>query len=212
MTQDFAKRKASPTSEKASAKTQKKSPKKATSTGSKRKVNSRKPAPKPNARKRPPFWAWIITGVCAAGFVAFLSKLSQKPTSTSTTVPAPQKEDVVAPKEQQSQVKFDFYQILKEHEVDVGDKVAAATPKQENIHYFLQVASFRSPAEADTQRAKILLLGLPANVEKTNDKEGNPWYRIVAGPFETRSKLAKARSILASEQINSFLIKRKIKP
>lgn len=209
MTQDFAKRKPSAQKpEKSTAKAEKSSKRKAdTRKANNRKPNVRKAAPAQKGKKRPPLWAWFATGIMVAGFAMFLSKLSQTPPNQSTNDVATEKPEKAA--EKQSQVQFDFYQILKEHEVDVGEKAAAAAPKQENIHYYLQIASFKSPAEADTQRASIILLGLPANVEESTDKKGNTWYRVVAGPFDNRSRLAKARSILASERLNSLLIKRK---
>ena len=119
---------------------------------------------------------------------------------------------LVTTKEETSQAKFDFYQILKGHEVKVDEKVISATPEPSNIIYWLQVASFKAAADADNMRAKLLLINLNASIEKTTDKHEQKWHRIMVGPFTSRSKLAKARSILASNELNTIMIKRKAQP
>ena len=225
MTQDFAKKKS--TSQKSAPKkktatttktrSNTRTPSKVTNkTNPKRKTNTRKKSPKPtSSTKKAPLWLWFIVIGGVVGFVIFLNHLSDsRATQQAEVVPgdANNSRTSKTSHKERSAVKLDFYEILKEHEVEVSDKVIAATPVADNIHYYLQAGSFRHTSDADTLRAKLILLGLPAKVETSNKQANTSWYRVIAGPFETRSKLAKARSILASEQISSLLIKRKIDP
>jgi len=211
MAQDFVKKKVSrtpsrtSTTKKSVGSTQKrKSDAQARSnTPEKRKTNSRKPS---SPKKTAPFWAWMLISICIIGFGFFLTQLSSKESGTQINA---EETNIKEPTEEQiSQVKFDFYEILKGKEVNVDERVIEKTPEQKNITYFLQAGSFKQLSDADTLRAKLLLQGLPVSIEKTTNKNGQEWHRVVAGPFDTRSKLAKARGILASNEINSIVLKR----
>ena len=112
-------------------------------------------------------------------------------------------------KNRQPQPRFDFYQLLKEQEVVVPDTTPELTDTEsDNSVYLLQAGSFRNSNDADQLRAQLLLLNLMATVEKARTRSGDTWHRVLVGPFESRSKLAKARSILASQEISSLLLKR----
>ena len=121
-------------------------------------------------------------------------------------------EDITAKqidKNRQPQPRFDFYQLLKEQEVVVPDTTPELTDTEsDNSVYLLQAGSFRNSNDADQLRAQLLLLNLMATVEKARTRSGDTWHRVLVGPFESRSKLAKARSILASQEISSLLLKR----
>ena len=45
------------------------------------------------------------------------------------------------------------------------------------------------------------------SVEETTGSNGR-WFRVYVGPFESRSKMAKARSLTASQDIDTLLLKR----
>ncbi len=202
MTQDFANKKAPSKKAKPSSKSAPKKP-------AKRKSNSRSAK---KTQKKAPLWAWLLIGICLMGFALFLNKISStKPTEASKNDTTPVEKNVEkAP--QESQVRFDFYQILKGHEVEVDDKIIDNTPKESNIIYWLQIASFKNVADADQMRARLLLINLNASIEKAENKNAQIWHRVMVGPFKSRSKLAKARSILASNEINGIVIKRKATP
>jgi cell division protein FtsN len=202
MTQDFA-------NKKKPSKKAKSSPKSAPKTAPKRKSNSRTAK---KTHKKAPLWAWLFIGVCLMGFAFFLNKISST-TAIESRAHTPTSDKKIAPKApEESQVRFDFYQILKGQEVEVDDRVIENTPKESNIIYWLQIASFKNASDADQMRAKLLLINLNASTEKTTNKNAQEWHRVMAGPFKSRSKLAKARSILASNQINAIVIKRKAEP
>ncbi|MFT7387290.1 MAG: cell division protein FtsN [Candidatus Endobugula sp.] len=214
MSQDFAKKK-TPSRKSASkpAQPQKSSTSRATKTSDKSKTNARRTT---TIKKTPPFWAWIMTSICLVGFGVFLSALSDQTDNSSsagkntvnTAVINTISDDDGAIKVR-SQIEFDFYKILKGKEVNVDDRIVEKTPEPKNVIYYLQVGSFKQPSDADTLRARLLLQGLSVGTESTTGKNGQEWHRVVAGPFNTRSKLAKARSVLASKEISSIVLKRK---
>jgi cell division septation protein DedD len=214
MAQDFVKKKTTSQSRKATSKPaqqRKSSGSRATKKPVKRKTNARRPI----TTKSPPFWAWVAIAASLIGFGIFLSQLSG-PADDSAIILGSNEDSKSLNKEsnnsasikKESQIKFDFYEILKGKEVNVDDRIVEKTPEQKNITYYLQAGSFKQLGDADTLRAKLLLQGLSVSTEGTTGKNGQEWHRVVVGPFNTRSKLAKARSILASNNINSIVLKR----
>lgn len=176
-----------------------------------RKKTSNKPRTNRRQSKksnRAPTWAWIIIGLLLAGLISLLLFLANSSDSPQA-LPKTQQSPVKATKASPSQPRFDFYEILKEREITVPDRSAEITASiPTDIDYFLQAGSFRSDQEADKLRAELLLSNMEAKIESSN-KNGQTWYRVIAGPFKTRSKMAKARSVLASRGMSPLLLKRK---
>ena len=188
MTQDFAKKKQTP----------KKSGRQTS--------NKRKTPKKP--QRALPAWIWVLIGVVLGMLITVLSSKIMMRTKSSvgdTQRVTSKTEDAKPP-----QPRFDFYQLLKDQEVTVPDSIAQELANQsaKDITYLLQAGSFRNSADADRLRAQLLLLNLTATIEKVKASNGDDWHRVIVGPFESRSKLAKARSILASNEIDSLLLKR----
>lgn len=208
MAQDFAKKK-TPT---APAKSRSKSAASSSKKTSKRKGNTRTATQSPQHKpKKAPIWLWLVGIFGLVGFALFLNHLSDQAAPTTPTAVAEKPKDT-PPTKEESQARFDFYQILKGHEVEVDEKVINSTPEASNIIYWLQVASFKTAADADNMRVKLLLINLNASIEKTTNKQAQVWHRVMVGPFTSRSRLAKARSILASNELNAITIKRKAQP
>lgn len=172
------------------------------------KKNTRKPNRRrtPTKQKQAPLWAWVVIGLLAAALVTlliFLVNRSEVPVRISQPV-----EQVPQPEEALPQTRFDFYEILKEREIEVPDRSAEVTAAvQTDVELFLQVASFRRAEDADQLRANLLLQNMNAFVEQI-DREGSQWHRVVVGPFESRSRMARARSDLASQEFNTLLLRR----
>ncbi len=203
MTRDFAKkrpaRSTAARSSKASSKT--KSPTK------KKSGNTRKTA-KPT--KKPSWWLWLAAIVGIILFVFFLKKLASSTHNTATPATIENKISTEKPAADTPAIELDFYQILKEHKVTVDAEPIPDTTENAAVIYWLQAASFKTHDEANSLRAQLLLLNLEAVIEQTTDKQQRDWYRVLVGPYQSRSKMAKARSILASIEIKSLVIKRKI--
>lgn len=93
-----------------------------------------------------------------------------------------------------------------EVEVDPAEIAKARTSKTTEL-FILQAGSFRQREDADRRRAELLLLGLDPKVEETTGDNGR-WFRVYVGPFESRSRLAKARSLTAGQNIDTLTLKR----
>jgi cell division protein FtsN len=75
---------------------------------------------------------------------------------------------------------------------------AAATPPApgaDPFTYFVQAGAFRTPADAETQRAKLAMLGINAEVSE-REQSGRTVYRVRVGPFNQ-----KALADLTQEQL-----------
>ncbi len=172
--------------------------------------NKKRPAKKPmNTRKTPekkrlPGWAFFLCGVAFTLFAQLLYHLAQVDTKT------PDDEPQSATKQKTQEVTkpvYDFYEKLKTMEVPVPDDVVDER-EQENYNYALQAGSFKNRKDADQQRAEIILLGLDATIETRKSESGTTWHRIIVGPFTSRSKLNKARSMLIDNDLPTITIKR----
>lgn len=60
-----------------------------------------------------------------------------------------------------------------------------APPLVDPFIYFVQVGAFRSAEEAETQRARLAMLGFEANVTE-REQAGRPIFRVRMGPFDRR--------------------------
>lgn len=176
---------------------------------------------RPNKRKSKasvPVWLWLFTGALVGAFVMFLLHLNgltpgQRPPLTkseTTLVEAPVAADGQSTT-QTSEPRLQFYQLLKESTVEVPEPDPATINNQptDRVLYVLQAGSFKNSTDANRMRAELILLNLNASVEQSLGSDNQQiWYRVMVGPFESRSRMAKARSILVSNDINPLLLKR----
>lgn len=175
---------------------------------------NRKRRKQPSKKKSDvPGWVWLFTGAVLGAFVMFLVYLSDQPpakTVAATEKPkaTPKVEEKAVPKP-----RFDFYKLLEESEVVVETpeetKLQLEQQKTESMEYLLQVGSFRKSEDADSVRAKLILLNMDAKVEKVTVKSGETWHRVIVGPFTNTSAMANARATLVSNHFDTLLLKRK---
>lgn len=180
---------------------------------------TRKAPPPP--KRQVPVWMWLVVPLLVAGFVFVLVKLAdvepQQPKAAliqpAKPVPKPIKPaETPKPKAKAPEAKketFEFYQILQDSEVDTShvDAYQYEPRGEQDFYYMIQAASFRSNADADRLRAKLILSGLEAKIKASENKEGKTWYRVVVGPFETRSGESRAQDKLAAMGMNSYTYK-----
>lgn len=72
--------------------------------------------------------------------------------------------------------------------------------------YFLQAGAFRSEQDAEGVKARILLLGLQAEVQKAQ-VGGSTINRVRVGPFSGIDDMNQARAQLGSEKIESSVVR-----
>ncbi|PPB99662.1 SPOR domain-containing protein [Acinetobacter pittii] len=90
--------------------------------------------------------------------------------------------------------------------VGIDPNQSATTPQQPT--YILQVRSYNDPDQADARRAEIILNGLSADVLKSTEN-GQTWYRVISGPYDTQDAALAAQQTLQHSGIDSIVIKRK---
>jgi cell division septation protein DedD len=186
MTRDFARKKGKPSSAKHASPGPRRSP------GG--------PAP----------WTWFASGLLCGIFFSALVWLAMQQPDGAVVAEGDSASTNATPTAENPGPRFDFYTLLPEQKIDVDvdpAQIAAAQSSKASEQFLLQAGSFKQPQDADRRRAELLLLGLEAHVEEATGDNGR-WYRVYIGPFESRSKLAKARSITAQQGIDTLLLKR----
>lgn len=127
-------------------------------------------------------------------FYDLLPKQQVTPVPTQT-VPDVVPDDVTAP-------------VVEDSSSNSSDSTTDTTeaPKAKSSqHYMLQVNSFQSADEADKQRASVLLAGLPADVRHTTS-DGQEWYRVVSGPFNSKNEALRAQRQLQDSGIDALVV------
>ena len=94
-----------------------------------------------------------------------------------------------------------------EDEVPAPEPGTPAEAPRSSEYYLLQAGSFRQQEDADRRRAELLLLGLEPTIRESTGDNGR-WFRVYLGPFETRSKMSRARSLAAAQNIDTLVLKR----
>ena len=104
--------------------------------------------------------------------------------------------------------RFDFYKILPGTEEAVTDKEFKRTPPASSKEvYFLQVAAFQNPADADNLKARLALAGIEAQIQTATLPDGRVWHRVRVGPFSNKDELGKSRAALKENNLEANLIK-----
>lgn len=77
----------------------------------------------------------------------------------------------------------------------VAGAATPPAPGADPFTYFVQAGAFRTPQDAETQRAKLAMLGINAEVSE-REQSGRTVYRVRVGPFNQ-----KALADLTQEQL-----------
>ncbi|MDP3858892.1 MAG: SPOR domain-containing protein [Stagnimonas sp.] len=82
---------------------------------------------------------------------------------------------------------------------------AAASDSGER--YLIQVAAYRSRADADQQRAALALLGLSAKVEQVTIDQRETWFRVRVGPYSNTASAQAAQRTLQAQGLKGVVMK-----
>ena len=74
------------------------------------------------------------------------------------------------------------------------------------FNYFIQAGAFRTPEDAEQQRAKLLLMGMQAKVTE-REQAGRTVYRVRVGPFEKKDEADKIKDRLDNNSIETALVR-----
>jgi len=163
----------------------------------------------------------LLLGLCIAlGVALYINKganpFVKKPrpaeavgreTPSAETTQTPPSADKPA-KTAEVKPRFDFYKILPGTEEAVTDKEFKRAPPASNKEvYFLQVAAFQNPSDADNLKARLALAGIEAQIQTATLPDGRIWHRVRVGPFSNKEELGKSRAALKENNLEANLIK-----
>lgn len=83
---------------------------------------------------------------------------------------------------------------------------ATTSSSVEPFTYFVQVGAFRTPEDAQAQRAKLALMGLDAKVSE-REQSGRTVYRVRMGPYERLSDAEKMKEDLQPSGLETALVR-----
>ena len=72
--------------------------------------------------------------------------------------------------------------------------------------YFVQVGAYRTPEDAESQRAKLSLSGIEAKVTE-REQSGRAVFRVRVGPFDKKEEADKAKEKLDASGLESALVR-----
>ncbi len=74
------------------------------------------------------------------------------------------------------------------------------------FNYFIQAGAFRTPEDAEQQRARLLLLGMQAKVTE-REQSGRTVYRVRIGPFDKKDDADKVKERLDNNSVETALVR-----
>ncbi len=85
---------------------------------------------------------------------------------------------------------------------------AAAAPAvgTDPFNYLVQAGAFRTPEDAEQQRAKLAMMGLMARVSE-REQSGRVVYRVRLGPFDKKDEADKTKARLDSSGVEAALVR-----
>ncbi|MFP4647802.1 MAG: SPOR domain-containing protein [Halorhodospira sp.] len=183
-------------------------------------------------RRSIPGWAWLLVGAAlGAGALFFLQYQQQgggeaDPASgdPASGPQAEQRSDEEPSKEQEQGRQYEFYEMLMQDEVSVPEEdlseaderrseeeereeLTRATNFEEGQRYLLQAGSFQHHEDAESMRASLALVGLPAQIHTVELQGGEEWHRVRVGPFEDRGRIEEARSRMEKNDIEPLMLR-----
>ena len=74
------------------------------------------------------------------------------------------------------------------------------------FNYFIQAGAFRTPEDAEQQRARLLLLGMQAKITE-REQAGRTVYRVRVGPFDKKDDADRIKDRLDNSSIETALVR-----
>ena len=188
---------------------------------------------RPNKAKKPlvPAWLGILVAVLLAATTLIALTLIWEPWEPVK----PRGQVATAEQPEESDQEYRFYDLLPKQQVTpIPEQAVPETKTDDSVmiveipdnsktttedgamlvpsedvkpSYLLQVRSFKDPDSADARRAEIILNGLSADVI-VSIENGETWYRVVSGPYESQEAAVIAQQNLQNGGIDSIVVKR----
>lgn len=74
------------------------------------------------------------------------------------------------------------------------------------FNYFIQAGAYRTPEDAEQQRARLLLLGMQARITE-REQAGRTVYRVRIGPFDKKDEADRVKDKLDNSSIETALVR-----
>jgi cell division protein FtsN len=90
----------------------------------------------------------------------------------------------------------------------LGELASARTsgPGTDPFFYFVQAGAFRTPEDAEAQRAKLSLMGIEAKVTE-REQSGRQVFRVRVGPFDKKEEADRQKEKLESGGVETALVR-----
>ncbi|MDB5870928.1 MAG: Sporulation related protein [Ramlibacter sp.] len=79
-------------------------------------------------------------------------------------------------------------------------------PGSDPFFYFVQAGAFRTPEDAEAQRAKLSLMGIEAKVTE-REQSGRQVFRVRVGPFDKKEEADRQKEKLESGGVETALVR-----
>ena len=83
---------------------------------------------------------------------------------------------------------------------------ASPSATSDPFSYFIQAGAYRTPEDAEQQRARLLLLGMQARVTE-REQAGRTVYRVRVGPFDKKDDADRIKDRLDNSSIETALVR-----
>jgi len=83
---------------------------------------------------------------------------------------------------------------------------ARAAANADPFFYFVQAGAFRTPEDAEAQRAKLSLMGVDAKVTE-REQSGRQVFRVRVGPFDRKEDADRQKEKLESTGVETALVR-----
>lgn len=182
------------------------------------------------ARKRrrneeAPGWVWMLFGLAIGLIIALGVYVNGRPNVTENAPIARIEEAPVvteaAPVEPPTQTietaaenpdRFSFYDLLPQFEVIVPEIEQAAPRTNPTVAinepgtYVLQAGSFLTAEDAESQRARLALLGIESRLQRVSIDD-RTFHRVRIGPISDLDTLNSIRSRLLDAEVESLVMR-----
>ena len=89
---------------------------------------------------------------------------------------------------------------------DAKPDATSSTTGPDPFNYFIQAGAFRTPEDAEQQRAKLSLMGFQAKVTE-REQSGRTVYRVRLGPFDKKDEADKVKEKLDGNSVETALVR-----
>ena len=105
-----------------------------------------------------------------------------------------------------AKAKADAKPVAKPEATAVARPDAANESGIDPFTYFVQAGAFRTPEDAEQQRARLLLMGFQAKVTE-REQAGRTVYRVRLGPFDKKDEADRTKDKLDGNSVETALVR-----